>query len=171
MRNKSLDGKKFHKKLKSDPERYARHLEYQREYYKKNGRKKHPNVCIVCSSNFMSVRKDRKYCSRKCISTGSNNGRWKGGKYTTSNGYTMVYSPEHPNSYRFHYLEHRLVMEKHLGRELLPTEHIHHKNHDKSDNRLDNLELLTASEHSKLHWREKKHDNSMGHKRKSSPSV
>lgn len=47
--------------------------------------------------------------------------------------------------------EHRFIMEQHLGRKLERNEIVHHKNGDKRDNRLENLEVMTLSEHGKFH--------------------
>lgn len=46
---------------------------------------------------------------------------------------------------------HRAIMEEHLGRKLKSGEVVHHINGDKRDNRLDNLQVMTLSEHSRIH--------------------
>ena len=47
--------------------------------------------------------------------------------------------------------EHRFVMEQHLGHKLERHEHVHHKNGNKHNNKIKNLELTSNSEHSKIH--------------------
>ena len=69
------------------------------------------------------------------------------------NGYILIYKPEHPFAKKSGYIfEHRLVMEKFLGRYLLPEERVHHDNDVKDDNRIENLSLfLNTKRHLKYH--------------------
>jgi hypothetical protein len=48
-------------------------------------------------------------------------------------------------------LLHRWLMERKLGRPLLPTEHVHHINEDPHDNRIDNLKLIDPGDHQRHH--------------------
>jgi HNH endonuclease len=126
-------------------------------------------ICLVCNKTFQvrNYRKNTaKFCSYSCTAkeryprikdkltrpmNGKNHPMWKGGRNVNTQGYIMIYSPEHPyKDNRNCVREHRLVMEKHLGRFLLPEEVVHHKNEIKNDNRIENLQLLLKSEHDRL---------------------
>lgn len=73
---------------------------------------------------------------------------WKGGRIVTDDGYIKIMSSERTASGRKRYiLEHRFVMEQHLGRKLDINEHVHHINGIKDDNRLENLIIKKSSNH------------------------
>ena len=72
-------------------------------------------------------------------------GRWKGGKRMLL-GYVRSYKPDHPfHDIDGYVMEHRLVMEEHLGRYLTPKEVVHHINKVKDDNRIENLQLFDSN--------------------------
>ena len=70
----------------------------------------------------------------------------------TSKGYVLRYVPEHPNASKTgHVMEHRLIMEEYLGRYLDKNTDVHHINGIKTDNRIENLAVMTHAEHTILH--------------------
>jgi endogenous inhibitor of DNA gyrase (YacG/DUF329 family) len=114
-----------------------------------------PINCASCGKRFEPQGSSIKFCSKSCFGRserGEKNHKWKGGKATTSQGYILLYSPEHPMANANGYvMEHRLVMETHIGRLLSKQEVVHHRDENKSNNRLENLEIMTRGAHSVYH--------------------
>ena len=84
---------------------------------------------------------------------------WNGGRHM-HNGYIEIYAPKHPHKNKRNCIyEHQKVMEDYLGRYLEKGEVVHHKDLCKTNNNIENLQLLTMSEHSKLHTKLRKERN------------
>ena len=127
-------------------------------------------ICAKCGKEktiFPSKLEKRNFCSKSCSNSYNNSGKknhfsrdkyvregekspnWKGGR-KTERGYILVYLPKHPRAVKGYVREHRLVMEKKLGRYLKPNEIVHHMNHIKDDNREENLMILSKSKHGEI---------------------
>lgn len=121
-------------------------------------------TCIHCGAAFTPKRKEQALCSVTCRQ--AHNGKCRRGQKTgpskseykrrlTKDGYYRVYCAHHPFADgRKEMHEHDLVMERKIGRRLMPTECVHHRNGIKTDNRMENLEVMSHSEHSSLHNKE-----------------
>lgn len=101
-------------------------------------------------------------CSRQCMldrmkeagiprlppwsQPGHRNGAWKGGRQVDSDGYILIYQPEHPHANAAGCVrEHRLVMEAMIGRHLEPSEVVHHRDGNNQNNHPSNLELFSRN--------------------------
>lgn len=107
-----------------------------------------------------------KFCSRECFyksperspnkgKFGEKSNGWKGG-IMYERGYRLVMARNHPHGVAkgdgIKYIrEHRLIVEKHIGRYLKPSEVVHHINENPLDNRIENLMIMSKEEHNKLH--------------------
>lgn len=77
---------------------------------------------------------------------------WNIKKIISKGDYMYGLVPEHPNATKNGYvLLHRLIVENHLGRILNTDEIVHHKNHNKKDNRIENLEVMNKLDHTRMH--------------------
>jgi uncharacterized protein (DUF1330 family) len=105
-----------------------------------------------CFTSKKSAKKSLNFCSRKCRFSEKHNPAYTEDEII-HNGYRLIRMPEHRMATKSGYIkEHRLIMANHLGRNLKSDEHVHHINGNKLDNRIENLVLLTASEHKEEHY-------------------
>ncbi len=120
------------------------------------------HACVDCGKErWVEFRNKKPFCSRCQLCslryfykthTGENNQNWKGGTTVTTKGYKEVRL--FPDDFYYSMVgsqeyvpEHRLIMARHLGRCLQPWEIIHHKNGIRTDNRLENLQLVLKGRH------------------------
>lgn len=117
--------------------------------------------CKHCFKSYLVIPSRFKrcglFCSRLCgtKARGGHNDKvgalshlWKGGRRESGKGYVELYCPDHPSlkgTKRKYIREHRLIMEKKLGRILEKWEEVHHINGIRNDNRIENLELWVKS--------------------------
>lgn len=123
--------------------------------------------CPTCGKYVEKIKKDgikARSCSRECYSserTGIRRGGYK--DFVIVNGYRYRYMPTHPlaiGTKKLYVAEHRLVVESHIGRFLSRLEVVHHKNENTLDNRIENLEVMSAQEHARLHANSRRRDES-----------
>jgi hypothetical protein len=107
-------------------------------------------ICPECKKIFFSDRNSRKYCSRPCMykNNGKNNEHLKNKNPTwfiNQKGYIegMIYI----DGKRRMVKQHRYIMECYLKRKLLMHEDVHHKDGNKLNNNIDNLEIISHAEH------------------------
>ncbi len=75
-----------------------------------------------------------------------NNPAWRGGRIRDKDGYVLLKQKQHPHCDRHGYVrEHRLVMERELGRYLLPTEVVDHIDGDRANNVPSNLRVFASN--------------------------
>jgi hypothetical protein len=112
-------------------------------------------IACACECGQIRFKRNRLGKIRKFVTGHTLRGEkafpYKGGFTIDKDGYRRLHCPEHPNACNGYVLEHRLVMEKYLDRLLLDEEIVHHKDENKLNNKLENLELTYRSPHISYH--------------------
>lgn len=126
---------------------------------RKNTMDKHRFACLYCGKEQSRRRKpeghvyrEQKFCDVECKAAHQRSKAFAKfeagnfGRHIKRNGYVWISIPALANDgvNKTEMLEHRYVMEQHLGRKLRPDETVHHKNGNRAHNTMDNLELFSS---------------------------
>lgn len=108
-------------------------------------------TCEQCGNEYQKRRseaywqfEERRFCSRPCADIGKRTTRVPDNEFKAR--YRQKKTPDGKRV-----LLHRWVMEQHLGRKLETWEQVHHINHNRLDNRIKNLEVVSSAEHGLRH--------------------
>ena len=122
-------------------------------------RVKKVNVLISCACGYCGLTRwkfdefgrERKYINHH-PKKGKDSASWRGRRYKDHYGYWWIQNPDHHYAKQNGYvLEHRIIYEEYYKCCLLPWGNIHHINHKRDDNRIENLELISKPKHTRLH--------------------
>ena len=116
----------------------------------RENRKHADKPCTACGKKFRPKSTTSKYCSRRCL-WNQNGGRNRKSESWWLNLRGYIEGRIWVNGEQRRVKQHRWIMERHIGRQLNPNEVVHHINGNKTDNRLENLELMPFGKHSELH--------------------
>lgn len=111
----------------------------------------------------LGLRKDKRieYMNRSEARKREKGANWRGGRRKTSKGYIQIMFPEHKRADSGGYvMEHIVVFERETGIEVPMTCSVHHINGNKSDNRIENLCMMTNGAHTHLHNKRRKYEQS-----------
>ena len=121
----------------------------------KRNRHKTPCFCAFCGKAFLGLPRTgrvNRFCTKTCSAksrVGALNPHWKGGVKLRGNDGRAFVKPDGPRTP--YVLRYRVVMERKLGRPLRDDEIVHHIDGDARNDDPSNLELMTQSDHARLH--------------------
>jgi hypothetical protein len=127
---------------------------FSRKHRKKESEESRRRRSAAQKGKEISEEQRRKISERNACNYNGLNGY--GHTKRHNRGYVLAYAPKHPNAHTDGYVMlHTILMERAIGRYLAKNEVVHHVNHIRDDNRIENLHLMDKHEHRSMHMKER----------------